>query len=53
MLTYRPSKISSRRFGRLIGGCFKMLTNEAIVWGVALSAGVLTIILASTALIAS
>jgi hypothetical protein len=34
------------------GGCFKMLDYEAIAWGVALSAGVVTIILASTALIA-
>jgi hypothetical protein len=43
--------ISSRRFGRLMKGISKM-PYEAIAWGVALSAGVVTIILASTALIA-
>jgi len=44
--------ISFSSFWSLEWGCFKMLANEAIIWGVALSAGVLTIILASTALIA-
>jgi hypothetical protein len=53
MLTYRPLMISSRRFGRLMEGVSEMPGYEAIAWGVALSAGVLTVILASTALIAS
>jgi hypothetical protein len=39
-------------FRSLDEGCFKM-PYEAIAWGIALSAGVVTIILASTALIAS
>jgi hypothetical protein len=44
--------ISSPCSGRLMEGISTMPGYEAIVWGVALSAGVLTIIVASTALIA-
>jgi hypothetical protein len=52
MLTCRPVDDFFSSFRSLDGGVSKMPGYEAIVWGVALSAGVVTIIVASSALIA-